>query len=188
MGRRPAEGETPSWDLLYELAADQAGYFSASQARELGFTTARLQYHVNTGKLVRPRRGVFRLSQYPSSPLEEYVVHWLWSGKQGVFSHETALMLHDLSDALPAVANMTLPASWSRRRLRVPPGLRVHFAEVGEDDRMWLEHVPLTTPRRTLEDCVREEVSPELIEQALREARKRGLITPRFSKTLGVRL
>ena len=32
----------------------------------------------------------------------------------GVFSHDTALALHELSDALPARAHLTLPASWRR--------------------------------------------------------------------------
>jgi predicted transcriptional regulator of viral defense system len=177
MGRRPARGETPEWEALYAVAADQAGYFSASQARELGFTTARLQYHVNTGKLVRPARGVFRLRHFPSSELEEYVVLWLWSDQQGIFSHETALMLHELSDALPARVHMTLPAGWARRRLRIPPPLSVHFADVPEADRTWKESIPLTSPRRALQDCMRDGTSPELLEQALRQARTRGLVS-----------
>ena len=184
MGRRPQTGETAAWDELYELAADQAGYFAAAQARELGFSTARLQYHVNTGKLLRPRRGIFRLSQFPSSPLEEYVVHWLWSGRQGVFSHETALMLHELSDALPARVYMTLPSSWSTRRLRIPSELRVHFADVSDKDRTWRENIPLTSVQRTIEDCVRDGVTPELVEKALEQAVERGLINRRVARRI----
>lgn len=74
MGRRPASGITTSLEALYELAAEQAGYVSTAQAKELGFTTARLQYQVNAGHLSRPLRGVLRFQQFPSSDLEEYVV------------------------------------------------------------------------------------------------------------------
>jgi hypothetical protein len=37
------------------------------------------------------------------------VVAWLWSDKQGVFSHQTALALHGLSDTLSAKAHLSLP-------------------------------------------------------------------------------
>ena len=187
MGRRPSTGTTTGWDALYELADDQAGYFSTSQARELGFTTARLQYHVNAGKLIRATRGVLRLRHYPSSPFEEYVVLWLWSDREGIFSHETALMLHELSDALPAKVHLTLPKAWAKRRVRLPPELQLHFADVPDDARTWKEHVPLTMPERTIEDCIRDDVSPELLSQALREANERGMISRKASRRLGSR-
>ncbi len=187
MGRRPSTGTITPWDPLYELAGDQAGYFSTSQARELGFTTARLQYHVNTGKLLRATRGVLRLRHYPSSPLEEYVVLWLWSDREGIFSHETALMLHDLSDALPVKVHLTLPKAWEKRRLRAPPELHLHFADVPEDSRTWKDHVPITTPARSIEDCVRDDVSPDLLAEAIREATDRGLISRSASRRLGPR-
>jgi predicted transcriptional regulator of viral defense system len=94
----------------------------------------------------------------------------------GVFSHETALMLHDLSDVLPRKVNLTLPASWAKRRLRVPKGLLVHHAAVPRKDRVDFGAVPVTNVPRTLIDCAGAHVSPELMEAALQQARARGLI------------
>jgi len=34
----------------------------------------------------------------------------------------------------------------------------------------------VTTPRRTLEDCAAEDLSPELLRQAARQALRRGLV------------
>jgi hypothetical protein len=45
---------------------------------------------------------------------------WFWSGQKGVFSHETALMLHDLSGVLPHEKHMTVPAAWAYLRLQRP--------------------------------------------------------------------
>ena len=60
---------------------------------------------------------------------EELVIAWLWSDKQGVFSHQTALALHGLSDALPSKAHILLPATWRARRLRVPADVIVRFKQ-----------------------------------------------------------
>ena len=83
--------------------------------------------------MVRVRRGVYRVVHFPASEHEDLIVLWLWAGQVGVFSHETALALHDLSDALPGKVHMTVPSSWRRRRLRIPAGLVLHFADVASD-------------------------------------------------------
>jgi len=114
---------------------------------------------------------------FPATEHEELVVLWLWSDHAGVFSHETALALHELSDVLPAKVHMTLPGPWRRRRLRVPEGLVLHHADIDDRDRDWLHAVPLTSARRTLKDCIDAHLSPELVEQAIHQARQRGLIS-----------
>jgi predicted transcriptional regulator of viral defense system len=105
-----------------------------------------------------------------------------------VFSHETALVLHDLSDVLPGQAHMAVPASWRRRRLRVPAGLVLHFGDVGDADRASFSAVPVTAPLRTLQDCIEASVSPDLVQQAIRQARRRGLIAARDEASLKTEL
>jgi predicted transcriptional regulator of viral defense system len=92
-------------------------------------------------------------------------------------SGETALSLHELSDVLPAKLELTLPTSWQKRRLRVPNGLVLHFADVQDGDRGWMGSVPITNPKRTIEDSIAADVQPELIDQAIEQAKDRGLIT-----------
>jgi predicted transcriptional regulator of viral defense system len=184
MGRRPTSGSTAGLSTLYGLAADQGGYVSTSQARELGFSTARLQYQVNAGHLTRAARGVLRFRQFPASELEDYIVWWLWSDREGIFSHETALMLHQLSDAMPAKPHMTLPSAWAKRRIRIPEGVNLHFADVPEADRSWKDYVPVTSPLRTLQDCRAAAVSPEFLHAAIQQARHRGLIDARDARRL----
>jgi len=48
------------------------------------------------------RRGVYRLEHFPAGEHEDLVALWLWTDRAGVFSHETALALHGLSDTLPS--------------------------------------------------------------------------------------
>jgi predicted transcriptional regulator of viral defense system len=166
----------PDWEALYGIAASQQGHFSTAQAAEAGFSPQLLAHHRLAGRVNRVRRGVYRLCQFPEGDHEDLVVVWLWSDRQGVFSHETALFLHDLSDVLPARVHVTLPSSWVGRRLRVPRGVMVSFADVPDQERSWVGHLPVTAPGRTLGDSVKAAVSPEIVDQALSQARKRGLV------------
>ncbi len=101
---------------------------------------------------------------------------WLWTARRGVFSHRTALALHGLSDILPAHTDLTMPSADVKRRLRVPPGVRLHHASVSEGERTWIGHVPVTSVLRTLHDCAELPILPDLLDQALDEAEARGLV------------
>lgn len=105
-----------------------------------------------------------------------------------MLSHETSLFLHDLSDALPAKAHMTVPTAMRTRRLRVPDGLVLHHGDLTESDQTWIEVVPVTSARQAIAECIVAHVSPELIEQAVRQARQRGLISGEDSKSLASQL
>lgn len=164
------------WDQLYELAASQDGYFSVRQAKDIGMSAQLLSHHARTKRIARAQRGVYRLVHYPPGEHEDLVIVWLWAERDGVFSHETALALHDLSDVLPAKIHISLPTAVGSRRRRVPPGVVVHYADVPTTDRTWVATVPATTARRTLVDCALAGVSPDFLEQAAEQAVRRGLI------------
>ena len=93
-----------------------------------------------------------------------------------VFSHQTALSLHGLSDALPKQLHLTIPAEWRPRRFRIPQGVVLHHADVAARERFWFDPVPVTSPSQTLNDCAREPVSPDLLRQAAEQAVRRGLV------------
>lgn len=170
-------GGSPDWGALYSIAQAQSGYFTTGQAAAAGYSPQLLRKYLGNGRVARVRRGIYRLIHFPASEHEDLVVAWLWAEGAGVFSHETALALHDLSDALPAKIHMTIPASWRRRRLRVPAGIVLHYVDLGDFDRTGFSAVPITSARRTLRDCLEADVSPELVRQAVLQARRRGLIS-----------
>jgi predicted transcriptional regulator of viral defense system len=174
-------GGSPDWDQLFGVAQAQSGYFTTGQAATAGYSPQLLRKYLDNGRVVRVRRGIYRLVHFPASEHEDLVMLWLWAERSGVFSHETAMALHDLSDVLPSKVHLTMPAAWRRRRLRVPAGLVLHHADISEVDRAGFSIVPVTTPKRTLRDCVEAKVSPELVRQAVRQARRRGLISEKAS-------
>lgn len=167
---------SPNWDHLFETAAGQEGLFTTGQAGEAGYSSQLLNYFIQSGRIIRVRRGIYRLVHFPAGEHENLVVAWLWTDQAGIISHQTALSFHGLSDVLPAKIHLTLPAEWRRRRLRVPRDVVLHYDDVQKDERTWFGSVPLTTPGRTLNDCARIGLSPDLLRQAAQQAIHRGLI------------
>ncbi len=173
---RPESTNKPDWDRLFELASAQAGYFTTQQAAEAGYSTHLLRKHSQAGRVARSRRGIYRLVHFPATEHEELVTAWLWSEQVGIISHQSALVLHDLSDVLPAQIHLTLPSTWRQRRFRVPPGVVLHHDDVSVTDRTWFGSVPITNAGRTLNDCARGGLSPELLRQAAQQALHRGIV------------
>lgn len=100
---------------LFAVAEAQGGFFTAKQAETAGFDRTNHAYHVRSGKWAREYRGIYRLKQYPLAPESDLILLSLWSrGRddepQGVYSHETALRIFDLSDNMPAKLHMTVPS------------------------------------------------------------------------------
>jgi predicted transcriptional regulator of viral defense system len=172
-----ATSNEPTWQALYDVAATQEGLFTTRQAAAAGYSDPLLAHHRKAGRITRIRRGIYRLVHFPPGEHEDLVAAWLWAESAGVLSHVTALSLHGLSDSLPAQIHLTLPLRWEQRRLRVPRGLVLHFAAVPTKERIWVGAVPMTSTRRTLDDCAHSGLTPDLLRQAAKQALTRGLVT-----------
>jgi predicted transcriptional regulator of viral defense system len=185
---RPIHAGGPNWDTLFSVAQAQGGYFTTRQAAEAGYSPQLLHTYLGNGRIKRVRRGIYRLVHFPSSEYEDLIVLWLWTEQVGVFSHETALALHDLSDVLPSRVHVTIPACWRRRRLRIPAGLVLHYADISEGDRAEVSAVSVTVPLRTLRDAIDANVPHDLVRQAVLQARRRGLISDQEGAALNAAL
>jgi hypothetical protein len=171
-------------DTLFKMAEGQQGYFTAKQAADAGYQLGSQAHHVKSGNWVRVERGIYRLARFPQSPEEQLVIYTLWSRNragepEGVYSHQTALSIHELSDVNPARLHMTVPATF-RRRAKAPKILVLHRAILDEKDVELRQGFAVTRPLRAIADVTAaESVSREIVEQALAEGRQRGLITAR---------
>jgi predicted transcriptional regulator of viral defense system len=171
-------------DALFEIAEQQQGYFTAKQAAESGYQLGSQAHHVKTGNWVRAERGIYRLARFPHSEEEQLVIYALWSrdrsgAPEGVYSHQTALSIHDLSDVNPARLHMTVPVTF-RRRAKTPKILLLHRADLDESEVEQRQGFTVTRPLRSIADlAATESVSQDIVAQALSEGRQRGLITVR---------
>jgi len=161
----------PDYDGLYVIAENQAGYFTASQASEVGFSWERLSSNAKTGLFLRVARGVYRLSRFPGSAYEDLFVAWLRTGRKAVISHESALSVYELTDVLPSETHVIVPRTASRRR----KGIRQHTNQLSPDEITRREGLPVTTVARTIADVSISGLAEEQVQQAVRESLQRGL-------------
>jgi predicted transcriptional regulator of viral defense system len=166
---------------LFETAQAQSGFFTTRQAVATGFASNTHPYHVRSGNWIREYRGIYRLADYPTLERPDLMIGYLWSrdrhqNPQGVYSHETALGLYELSDANPRKLHMTVPRKF--RRMAPPPAMIVlHRADIPVEDTQEILGVRCTTPLRTIVDLAGEQRTEiTLLRQAVREALARGLV------------
>ena len=177
MKRNPKDMER----ALRVLAGEQAGYFTAAQAKAVGYEYPQQHFHRSRGNWGLVERGIFRLPDYPHSTHEDLVRWALWSrdrkgNVQAVASFDTALAVHEISDAMPARIHLTVPPSF---RKRPPAGCALHRARLEPKDAERREGFLVTTVLRTLIDISTSSSGIELLEGAIRDALARGLVTRR---------
>jgi predicted transcriptional regulator of viral defense system len=159
-------------------AYQRSGYFTSDEARAHGVSRQLLNHHVKQGRFEQIRRGLYRIRGFPSSQHDDVREKWLAVGaEKAVVSHESALALLELSDNVPDKVHLLVPRR--HRGLRRPPGVVIHTHP--DDERVptvWRDGMPLTAPARTLVDVV-EELQPEQMAMAVRQALALGLLTRR---------
>ena len=167
---------------LYRIAEAQGGYFTTKQAASLGYASNKRVYHVQAGNWLREHRGIYRLALFPEPDRPDLMLWWLWSRDRsdqptGVYIHQTALSLHELTDVNPSRLDMTVPPSF-RRTVPPPRILRLHYGRVVDAERDVLFSVPVTNALRTILDVWAEGSLPKtVLRQAFQEAISRGKIT-----------
>jgi predicted transcriptional regulator of viral defense system len=170
MTNRPAS-QTP-FEALYPVAEQQAGYFTAAQARAAGYSQRQLTYYVKTHRFDRMRPGIYRLTHHPASAHEDLFLAWLQVGPQAVISHESALALYELSDVLPTAVHLTISPQTSRRH----GVLRLHTNHLSANETTWFGGLPVTTVPRTILDVAASGLAEEFVIQAVQQALQRGLV------------
>ncbi len=165
---------------LFEIAEPQDGYFTAKQAHAAGYSQRMQSYHVANGDWEREQRGIFRLKHFRDR-FDDYMLWYLWSsnrqGKpQGVFSHDTALSINNLSTWTSHKIHMTVPKGF-RRFNEIPKGLELHYGAISPEFITIKNRVPVTTPLKTLLDLLLSEHVPRhhLLE-AMQQCTHDGLI------------
>ncbi len=158
-------------DTLYKIAENQAGYFTAKQAKQAGYSRQRLYDFSKGGQFTRVEHGIYRLTYFPASRFEDLYIAFLRTGPKSVISHESALSVYGLTDILPAKVHIIIPRTGSRRRTNI----QLHTNRLEPDEITAREGLSITTPARTIADAIASGVESNLIEQAITEALRRGL-------------
>jgi predicted transcriptional regulator of viral defense system len=163
-------------DIILALLRENKGYLTTKMAREhaiLGYTLHRM---VKQGLLERVAPGLY--TDMDTIPDPFFIAQHRCP--KGIFSHETALFFHGLSDRVPLRLMMTIPTGWNSQLLTDRDMVffycKPELAGLGVGD----STTPLGLPirvydvERTLCDCLRaiEKLDRDLVLTALKRYAK----------------
>jgi predicted transcriptional regulator of viral defense system len=103
-------GETEIFSLLNM----GGGYLTAKTAREHGISNTVLRRMAERGQIERAAHGLY----IGTDVMPDAFFLTQYRCPKGVFSHETALYLHDLCDRLPLRLSLTIPSGIGSRVLK----------------------------------------------------------------------
>lgn len=160
---------------LFTVAAAQGGYFTAAQAKDVGYSYQAQAHHVAAGNWNRIDRGLFRLAEWVPD-LHDDLIRWtLWSKNRGVISHETALGVHGIGELESPRVHLTVPRDFTMR----DDALVLHRAELPASDVVDHGGFRVTTVLRSLIDVSAAGVDEDQLARAILEARDAGRVTLR---------
>ena len=96
-------------EKILHMAETHQGMITSTQVTEAGIPRRCLSSMVHNGLLVRVERGVYTLPETWEDEL--FILQWRFS--RGIFSHETALYLHAMTDRTPSRYTMTFPFGYN---------------------------------------------------------------------------
>ncbi len=172
-------------EAINPLLADQWGMVTTGQAEAAGVSRVTIKRMADAGELVQLRRGVYMSPQFPMTDLDPMRAAWLAADAsrtradryddvdQVIVAEESAARLHGIGD-LP-VAEIRFN---SRRRIRVD-GAATSSEPIVRAEWDWLDGLPVTSPRRTIEDLVRSgRWNDDHVRSVIDDAMDKGILKP----------
>ena len=142
---------------LQSVLKQNGGIITTAQANQAGVSNERLRLLVNSGNLERVTTGIYAL---PDEFTDKMFIVQLRRPKI-IYSHETALFLHELTDRDPISYMVTVPTGYNPTRLR-EDGFTVftikrelHEIGVTKLTTMFGNSVTVYDLERTICDCLR---------------------------------
>lgn len=172
----------------------ERGSITTREASELGVHRSTMANWARIGKLNRISKGVYALP----SEIPDYLYNLQLRCKRGVYSHETALYLHGLSDRTPLVHVMTVPKGYNVSSFKNDPvkfrWVETKYYDIGIID-VKTAHgntIKAYNLERTICDIIRHrnKMDPAILNAALRDYTKSSTaklsLLNIYSKQLGI--
>lgn len=165
-------------DVLWRVAGQQRGYFTAAQALAAGYSYQSQRFHAQRGNWLYIDRGIYRFREYNDMPGEEndHLVRWsLWSRGRAVVSHTSALAVHDLGTANPSQVHLTVPTGFRQKNATIV----LHRADLDQNDIDQHEGFRVTTPVRAITETAELGIDQDILDSAIADLLDRGTATRR---------
>ncbi len=162
-----------NYDKILKYAEENNGYVTTKEIENLKINSTFLSNLVNNKKIERVGSGIYKLPEYPIDNF--YILSKI--SKNMCYSHATALYLHNMSDRIPLIYDVTVPYNYSGNLLKNPNvSLRYVKDEVFELGMIDIKTINGLTIKcydieRTLCDIIKDknDMDKEIYSKALKE-------------------
>jgi predicted transcriptional regulator of viral defense system len=156
-------------------------YISTKELIELGAAKSSISYLVSSGKLKRVSRGIYSLEDDFADVM--FLLHSKY--KSGVFSHESALYLHTLTDQIPEIHTLSVARNYSVQASKdykvqfkyidkkiLNLGVEMKKTDMGNE-------IPVYNIDRTICDIIRSDskMDPYVVNNAIRQYMETGKLS-----------
>jgi len=151
-------------DRFRDVVIEQSGYFTVEQASRLNGTSRKYLSRLSNNDLEveNVEHGIYRVKLIEESPHSDLIIMGLKAGKKAAISHKSALSYWDMSDEIPYNIYMKAFDNYLKKDLRSckdiilsTKGEKLKSDDI--NDYYNLGEIYITTPTRTLFDCVMDE-------------------------------
>lgn len=104
-----------NYDRILTYAKNNCGYITTKEAMALGISRVYLSNLVSNNELERVGSGTYKLPEYPF----DYFYIISNCSKNMCFSHLSALYLHEMTDRVPLIYEITVPYNYSGNLLNM---------------------------------------------------------------------
>jgi len=148
------------------------GVYAYNQLLDSGVSPSSIQRAVKRGELERVARGVYRIPEY----MDDEIYNAQLNRSQLVYSHDTALYLHDLCDRYPINYSVTVPTGYNTKQLRKEGfkvfiiAIDIHGQDIIELKTEYGNYIRTYNAERTICDCLknRNKLQSEIVFSGLK--------------------
>ena len=160
------------FDEIYEIAADNYGIVTATQARESGVTTGEMRRWCSNEKLIHRGHGVYKIARWIPTPYDAFAEAVALVGDGSFLWGESVLSMHELALVDPQTIIVATP---KRVRRRLPAWLKTVPAP-NDVEPIYYEGISSQRVADAIDAC-KGFVMTERLAEATEHARAKGLIT-----------
>jgi predicted transcriptional regulator of viral defense system len=167
------------YDDIYEVASENFGLITTTQAREMGISKDELGKLHLRGKLERIGHGVYRIKHHVPSPLDVYADAVTLVGPEAYVLGESVLAMHNLASVNPDTIYV---GTTKRVRKRLPAHIKAAQRSTGDKTTVY-DGIRCMTVAEAIRYCA-DKVMPERLAEALRDGVSEGLVTRREQEAI----
>ncbi|MCD4715020.1 MAG: type IV toxin-antitoxin system AbiEi family antitoxin domain-containing protein [Clostridiales bacterium] len=163
--------------LVDKLLKEKNGILTSGEAREAGVSYKTIQRMKQSGEIQKLEQGLY---MDPNQMEDEFFLTQ-YRCKKGIFSHETALYFHDLSDRMPLQMMLTIPSGYNTRLLKEKDKYKFFYIDeklhiIGKTttETPYGHQVFVYDKERTICDCIKkkDQLDADIINESLRRYMK----------------